>query len=275
MALPNILQKTVSRQSQPGKFSFRRFMPLVMLVILLILWQLVTAFEWVSPFLVPTPADVMERFYTVALQPSRINFWMHVWQTLQGILVGMSLGVGIGFLLGYIIAKQPWLEDLLSPIVVAFQATPIVAYAPLLVIWFDEGMTSKVFVVVLIVFFPMLMNTIVGIRSVPRDLRDLMRVSRATRWQTFTKLEIPAAMPVLMGGLKLAATLAVIGSVVGEFVNADAGLGFLINDARYRYDTPLVFVAVLTLTALALTLYTLVSALERRVLAWQDRTRRD
>jgi NitT/TauT family transport system permease protein len=160
---------------------------------------------------------------------------------------------------------------LLSPLVMAFQATPIVAYAPLLIIWFGTGMTSKVFVVVLIVFFPMLMNTIVGIRSVSPDLRDLMRVSRATRWQTFSKLEIPAAMPVLISGLKLAVTLAVIGAVVGEFVNADAGLGFLINDARYRYDTPLVLVTVLTLTFLALTLYNVVTLIERRVLAWQAR----
>ena len=101
-----------------------------------------------------------------------------------------------------------------------------------------------------------------------------MRVSQATRWQIFTKLEIPAAMPVLISGLKLGATLAVIGAVVGEFVSADAGLGFLINDARYRYDTALVIVAVLTLTALALTLYNLVSWVERRMLGWQLRTKR-
>jgi NitT/TauT family transport system permease protein len=259
------------RPIRPQRVTFRRFIPLVTLVAVLALWQAATTFRLVSPYVVPAPAAVFNRFSEVAFQTSRIKFWLHVWTTLQEILIGLSLGLAIGFALGYCVARRPWLEDLLSPLVMAFQATPVVAYAPLLVIWFKTGMTSKVVVVVLIVFFPMLMNTIVGIRNVPSDLRDLMRVSNATRWQTFVKLEIPAAMPVLIGGLKLAATLAVIGAVVGEFVSADAGLGFLINDARYRYDTPLVLVAVLTLTLLALSLYNLIALVERRVLAWQTR----
>ena len=164
---------------------------------------------------------------------------------------------------------------MLSPIILAFQSAPIVAYAPLLVLWFGSGPTSKIVTSALIVFFPMLMNTIVGIRNVSPALRDLMRSMQATRWQTFTQLEIPAAMPILMGGLKISATLSVIGAVVGEFISANAGLGFLISLAKNQYDTPLVIVGVLTLTILARLLYSLVSLLERRVLAWQSRSRRD
>jgi ABC-type nitrate/sulfonate/bicarbonate transport system permease component len=120
----------------------------------------------------------------------------------------------------------------------------------------------------------MLMITIAGIRGVPAPLRDLMRVSRATRWQVLVKLEIPAALPVLLTGLKTSATLSVIGAVIGEFIVARAGLGFMITSARSRYDTPTVFVAVITLAAIAGALYALVSLLERHLLAWQRRTAR-
>jgi NitT/TauT family transport system permease protein len=169
------------------------------------------------------------------------------------------------------LAKSPAVERLLSPYVVASQAVPIVAIAPLLVIWFGPGLLSKVLITALIVFFPVLINTVVGLHSVPDDLRDLMRSLQATRWQTFTLLEAPAALPIFLGGLRIGATLAVIGAVVGEFVGADRGLGFLVNVARNQYDTALVFVAVLTLVALALGLYGTVVLVERRLLAWQQR----
>jgi NitT/TauT family transport system permease protein len=138
------------------------------------------------------------------------------------------------------------------------------------VIWFGPGLFSKVLVCALIVFFPVLINTMVGVRSVPDDLRDLMRSLRATGWQTFVNLEVPAALPVFLAGLRVGATLAVIGAVVGEFVGADRGLGYLVNRARGQYDTALVFVSVLTLVLLALLLYGLVARLERRLLAWRE-----
>jgi NitT/TauT family transport system permease protein len=171
--------------------------------------------------------------------------------------------------LGYLIAKSPSAERILAPYIVASQSIPIVAIAPLLIVWFGSGPLSKILISALIVFFPVLVNTVVAVRSVPEDLRDLMRSLRATRWQTFTKLEVPAAMPVLLGGLKIGATLSVIGAVVGEFVAADEGLGFLINLARGMYDIPMVFVTVITLVGMALTLYSLVAVIEQRLLRWR------
>ena len=140
---------------------------------------------------------------------------------------GLALGLSVATLIGYGLAKSPLLERILSPYIVASQAVPIVALAPLLVIWFGFGGISKVLVCALTVFFPSLVNTIVGIRSVEPDLRALMRSLQATRWQTFAMLEVPAALPIFFGGLKVSVTLAVIGAVVGEFVGADRGLGFL------------------------------------------------
>jgi NitT/TauT family transport system permease protein len=161
------------------------------------------------------------------------------------------------------------LERLLSPYLVASQAIPMVALAPLLVIWLGPGLTAKVLVCALTVFFPILVNTIVGVRAVPASLHDLMRSLHATRWQTLRHLEIPAALPVFLGGLRIGATLSVIGAVVGELVGADRGLGFLVNVGRGQYDTALVFVSILTLIGMALALYGAVSWIERRALVWQ------
>jgi NitT/TauT family transport system permease protein len=164
---------------------------------------------------------------------------------------------------------------LLSPYLVASQAIPVVAIAPLLVIWFGPGLFSKVLIAGLTVFFPILVNTVVGIRAVPQDLRDLMRSLRATRLQILRYLEVPAALPIFLGGIRVGATLSVIGAVVGELVGADRGLGFLINVGRGQYDTALVFVAVFTLVAMALLLYGAVILLERKLLAWQHGPRKN
>lgn len=251
--------------------ALRRAIPVLAVLALLGLWQSVTTLGIYPTFIIPPPVDVAARFYEVLVDG---RLWLHTQVTVSAVVAGLVIGVSIGTALGYFIAKHPLLESSLAPVIVGLQSTPIVAYAPLLVIWFGSGPTSKIVTSALIVFFPTLLNTVVGLRSVPQPLRDLMRSQRATRWQTFRKLEVPAAMPVLIGGLKISATLAVIGAVVGEFVSANAGLGFLITLARSQYDTPLVLVSVITLALIARLLYGLVALLERRVLAWQIRANR-
>lgn len=250
----------------------RGLIPVLTLFLLLLIWQSVVSLKLYPAFIIPAPLAVLEKAYEVILDGTLL---LHVQATLIAVAAGLLMGITAAVILGYGIAKSRALDAALSPLIVAFQSTPVVAYAPLLIIWFGSGPTSKIVTSALIVFFPMLMNTVIGIRGVPPSLRDLMRSMQATRWQTFIKLEIPAAMPLLIGGLKISATLAVIGAVVGEFVSANAGLGFLINLARSQYDTPLVIVAVLTLTLMARLMYGAVSLLERRVLAWQARARRD
>lgn len=276
------MQTTITRPIAPTSkkrafISARRlvrlFAPLLTVGSLLIVWQLVAWAQIYPAFIVPAPLDVLDKFYQVTFGEGRVSLWHHIWVTLSEVLIGLTAGLIAAVVLGYAIAKIQLLEDLLSPMIVALQATPVVAYAPLLVIWFGSGLMSKVITCALIVFFPMLMNTIVGVRSVPKSLRDLMRSVNANRWQTLVKLEVPAAAPMLLGGLKVSATLAVIGAVVGEFVSAKAGLGFLINVARSQYDTPLVIVAVLTLTMLALMLYGSVVLLESIALRWRKRAR--
>jgi NitT/TauT family transport system permease protein len=237
------------------------------LLLALLLWELLSWLGNIPAFMLPSPGAVWERFLR-ALQDGSLLRNSAV--TLFEVLAGLTLGVSTAAGLGYRLAKSVRLERALSPYIVASQSIPVVAIAPLLIIWFGPGLLSKVLICALIVFFPVLINTIVGMRSVPDDLRDLMRSLGATRWQTFRYLEIHAALPVLLGGLRIGATLAVIGAVVGEFVASDRGLGFLVNVARGLYDTSLVFVAVLTLVAMALGLYGLVVLLETRLLSWQQ-----
>jgi len=231
------------------------------------LWIVFAQLLALPAFILPGPELVWQRFLQSLREGQLIR---HTLVTLGEILSGLLIGGLAASVIGYLLAKSPVLEKLISPYLVASQSIPMVAIAPLIVIWFGPGMLSKVLICSLTVFFPILINTVVGLREVPQDLRDLMRSLQASRTQTFWKLEVPAALPIFLGGLRVGATLSVIGAVVGELVGSDRGLGFLINVGRGQYDTALVFVAVITLSALAMSLYSLVLLIETRLLSWQS-----
>jgi len=230
------------------------------------LWALVAYIGNYPTFILPDPITVFAQLFEVTLNGT---LWYHAQATLIQIVGGLLLGVSIATVLGYILAKSPFLERLAGPYIVASQSIPAVAIAPLLVIWFGSGKMSKVLICALVVFFPILINTIIGIRSVDPGLRTMMRSLRANRWQMFTRLEVPAAMPVILGGLKIGVTLSVIGAVVGEFVGADRGLGYLINLSKGLFDTPLMFAALIALAGISLVLYLIVTGLEYWLLAWR------
>lgn len=232
-----------------------------------LLWGLLAALLGLPTFILPGPGLVWQRFLKSA---SGGQLWYHTFITLSEVLIGLLIGGSTATIIGYLLAKSTALEKILSPYLVASQSIPIVAIAPLLVIWFGPGMFSKILISSLTVFFPILINALVGLREVPQDLKDLMRTLDANPFQTFWKLEVPAALPIYLGGLRVGATLSVIGAVVGELVGADRGLGFLINVGRGQYDTALVFVALFTLIFTAMVLYGLVLLIETRLLSWQS-----
>jgi NitT/TauT family transport system permease protein len=261
----------VQKESLPARAARRlgiaRFaLLLVSALAALGLWEALIVIFRYPPFILPGPDLVWARFLRSLADGSLA---LNSLVTLEEVLLGLLLGTSLATAIGYLLAKSRTVERLLSPFLVASQAIPIVAIAPLLVIWFKPGILSKVLICALIVFFPVLVNTVVGLRAVPDSLRDLMRSLRATPVQILYHLEIPAALPVFLGGLRIGATLSVIGAVVGEFVGSDRGLGFLVTIGRGQYDTALVFVAVFALVIMALALYGLVSLLEARLLAWQ------
>jgi NitT/TauT family transport system permease protein len=239
------------------------------MVIVLIAWQLLVIAGDYPAFILPGPADVWRQFQIVLADGRLVH---HSLITISEIIPGLMIGLLIAIPLGYILAKSPLAERLLSPYLIASQAIPVIAIAPLLTIWISSTYWSRVTVAVLVVFFPILVNSITGMRSVPPEMYELMNSLQATRSQIFGKLELPAAMPVLLAGLKVGATLAVIGALVGEFVQPRSeGLGYLLVTARYQFKTDLVFVVLITLSVIALSLYGLVSLLERRLLHWQMR----
>ncbi len=246
----------------------KRFTPLFLSTFAFLLgWDLLTRLSGIPNFILPSPLSVWTRFLKAMNDGSLPH---HTAITLTEIVLGLIVGVTFATIVGYMLAKSRSLEKVLSPYLVASQAIPVIAIAPLLVIWLGDGILSKVVICALIVFFPVLVNTIVGVRAVPTALYDLMNSLHASRAQILMKVEVPASLPVFLGGLRIGATLSVIGAIVGELVDAESGLGFLLQLGDFQYDTPMVFVAVFTLIALALMLYGIVRVLENRFLKWQN-----
>ena len=248
--------------------SLTRWLSLASILLAIPLWALLVRVSGLPKFILPSPTDVWVRFLK-ALSDGSLLY--HAGITLLEVTLGLLAGVCFATVVGYLLAKSRTLESVLSPYLVASQAIPIVAIAPLLVIWLGGGILSKVVICSLIVFFPVLVNTIVGVRAVSASLYDLMNSLRATRWQILWKLELPASLPILLGGLRIGATLSVIGAIVGELVDAEQGLGFLLQLGDFQYDTSMVFVAVFMLVFLALGLYGVVTLLEKRFLKWQQK----
>ena len=232
---------------------------------LLAVWQLIVLLGHYPAFILPTPGQVWTELLR-ALQTAA--FWGHIGVTLIEVLTGLLIGAALALVMGYLLAKSSVLNSILSPLIVASQAVPIVAIAPLLAMWFGYGLTPKIVTSALIVFFPILINVAAGLRAIEPNLRDLLRSLHATRRQMFVKLEIPAALPMILSGLKVGATLAVIGAIVGEFVNSDRGLGFLIKQGNGEYNTARTFVALSALMVMALAMYGGVAWMERKWLAW-------
>jgi len=250
-----------------SKHRSRIVLALVSLGLFLAIWQGIVWLGGYPAFILPTPAAVASRWLRLILNGT---LWLHVSVTLTEILIGLGLGALVATFLGYLLAHSPLAEQLLAPFIVASQSVPTVAIAPLLVIWFGSGTLSKILVCALIVFFPIVVNTVIGVRGVGEELQDLMRTLEASRWQMVWMLEVPAALPTLLGGLKVGATLAVIGAVVGEFVAADQGLGYLLKQGQQIYDTAQVFVGIGTLVILAQLLYGSVALAERSLLRWRE-----
>ncbi len=233
------------------------------LVAFLLLWQAVVIVSGLPPFILPPPAAVLGRLATAwtagTIQP-------HLQTTLVEVALGFAVGASLGLIAGYALARSALVERLVSPYLVAAQSTPILAFAPLIVLWFGPGLASKVVICSLIVFFPVAVATMVGIRSVDAGLLELGRSLRATRRQILTTLEIPAALPSILGGMRVGVTLAVVGAIVAEWAGAERGLGVLINLARGSlFDIPLMFAAVVTIAMVGIVLYLVVVLIERRL----------
>ena len=228
-----------------------------------VVWKLIVVLTGLPPFILPAPETVAQRFVEAWLDGT---IWPHFSTTMVEIALGFAAGVVLALVVGYGLARSDLFERLASPYLVAAQAVPVLVLAPLLVLWFGNGLLSKVVICALIVFFPVAIATMVGFRSVDARLLELGRSLRATRRQVLTTLEIPAALPNIFGGMRVGVTLAVVGAIVGEWAGASSGLAVLINVARGSlFDIPLMFATLLTIGLVGIALYLVVVTAERRL----------
>ncbi|HUP27854.1 MAG TPA: ABC transporter permease [Chloroflexia bacterium] len=239
---------------------------LLSMAVLVATWWAIVLFSGYPAFILPSPAQVAVRFWSMLADGSLPG---HAWTTVTEAALGFLLAFFLGIGLGYPIARSPRLERLFGPYIALTQALPVVALAPLLVIWFKDDLPRNVLIVALICFFPILVNTIVGVRGIDRSLLEMARISGANLLQTIHYVELPLGLRSLLGGLKLGVTLSITGAVVGELVSATSGLGFLLVLGKGLFDTTLVFVGLISLAVLAMAAYAFISLLERVIITWE------
>jgi NitT/TauT family transport system permease protein len=232
----------------------------------LLIWELLWRSHRVPAYTLPSPSKVGHEW---------LRLWNngvlqhHLYVTLHEAALGFVVALVIGLPLGYAIARSRALDAVLSPYIAASQATPVVALAPLFVVWFGLGLLPKVIICALIVVFPIIITTQTGLRGIERDLIEASWTMGGTRWQTLRYVETPLALGSVLGGVKMGITLAMTGAVVGEFVAASAGLGYLMNFGRSLYNAPMVFAAALTIATAAMLGYAAVSVLQHLLIDWE------
>jgi NitT/TauT family transport system permease protein len=242
---------------------------IVAALVFVIAWQAIVSLANYPAFILPGPAAVIDRL---------VRAWVngtiepHAFATLTEVVLGIAVGGTFGVGIGIVLARSSVAERLLSPYIVAAQATPILALAPLIYLWFGSGLGSRVLICSLIVFFPIAVATMVGFRSVDARLLELARSLRASRRQILWTFEIPGALPQILGGFRVGVTLAVVGAIVAEWAGAERGLGVLVNLARGSlFDTALLFATLITIAGIGILLYLVVALIERVLLGpWRS-----
>jgi NitT/TauT family transport system permease protein len=241
----------------------------VILAVLLGAWQLAVSVLKVSAFILPAPAAVWQSL-TGMLAGGSGSAWgdarITLYEVVAGFVVALVLGIGFGVVLGRLI----WLERALQPAMVAFQVVPKVAFVPIMVIWFGFGANSKIIIAAILAFFPVMLNVLLGVRSVDPGHRDVMRSLGASRWETFRNLELPSMLPYVFAGAEVAIVFAVIGAIVGEYLGGSTGLGYRVVSSLNALDAPGLFAVIVILAVMGSILFAIVTSLKRFLIPWHD-----
>lgn len=239
----------------------------VLIVVLCTVWEIAVRSLNVSTLILPPPSMIAERLWQLLQEPTT---WEHTGITAAETVLGFLIAVVAGVVAGVVLGKVFWLEVSLRPIIVALQVVPKVAFIPLFVIWFGFGMTSKVIIAAMLAFFPIMLNVLLGVKSLEPGHRDLMKSLNATRGQTFVNLEMRSIMPYLLAGMESGIIFAVIGTIVGEYLGGSEGLGFMVVSTLNQLDAPGLFGVIVILSVLGLLLYFIVFALKRFLIPWHE-----
>lgn len=231
------------------------------------LWEIYCRMSGINPLILPPPSRIGAIFFDVALDPRTIR---HAGITLYETLAGFTLATIIGLIVGWAVAASPLIERALHPFIVASQVIPKVALVPLFVVWFGFGMTSKIVVAAVIAFFPVMVNTVLGLRSVQPGHADVFHSLNASLWQRIWLLQIPSALPAILAGMEMAIVLATIGAVVGEFLGGSMGLGYMAVATMNAFQTDRLFVIIILLTLMGFVLYAAMAALKKALISWSE-----
>lgn len=238
---------------------------LLLLLVSLAVWEGIVRFFAIPSFILPPPSAILVALYRGF---ASMVYVQHIWVTVYETVLGFVAGTILAFALGTLVALSRRFEYFLYPYIVMFQSLPKVALAPLIVVWFGLGLTSKVVNAALIAFFPLMVNTVAGLRAAEEDRVNLMRSLDASEWQIFWMLRLPGALPFIMAGLEVAMIFALIGAIVAEFVGATAGLGMLVQSLNFNGDVAGAFSILLILSVLGLLFNQVITLVRRRVLFW-------
>jgi NitT/TauT family transport system permease protein len=240
--------------------------PLLALALLLS-WHFYVRSSGISGFILPSPGQVWDSYLDELRSPA---LWRHTGATLYETIAGFAWATAIGLGLGVLIGRWRWLETTLNPFIVATQVIPKVALVPLFVVWFGFGPASKVLLAATLAFFPILSNTVLGVKSVDLGHRDVMVALNASRWKVFTRLELPSALPYLLTGMEVGVVFAIIGAVVGEFLGGNSGLGYMLIAKMNAFETAALFAVIVHLTIIGFVIYWLMSSARRLMIPWHE-----
>lgn len=244
----------------------RQYWPtIVLFVSLIVIWQLTVSYSGIRAYLLPSPMSVVQAFW----EPD-VPWGQHIWTTTWEIIGAFFMAAAVGVMLGVAIAWSPLIANALVPFLVFLNTLPKVAIAPLFLVWMGYGIFPNMLMGALIGFFPVVINTAVGLSQVEADMLDLGRVFNAPKWKIFLKIRIPNALPYILSSLKITATAAVVGAIVGEFVASQAGLGYVITTTQSSMNTSLAFAALIWISAVGLALYGLVVLAARLWAPWAE-----
>jgi len=246
--------------------SFERWAPFVLLAVLLLFWQAVVALLEVPEYIFPSPWQIAQQFSEYS-GPIFAAAWKTFWVT----MLGFALAILVGVLLGFLVGSSRMAYAALYPLLVAFNAVPKAAVVPILVVWFGIGFGPGVLTAFLISFFPITVNIATGLATMEPELEDVLRVLGAKRWDVLVKVGLPRSMPYFYGSLKIAITLAFVGTVLAEMTAGDSGIGYLMQTAGSQQRMSLAFAGLVTIGAMAMAMYELFSWIERRTTGWAHR----
>ena len=241
-----------------------KLIPIIFILTILVLWELVVNLGVVECYILPAPTDIV-----TALTVNGSDIMMHTWVTFFEGMTGLLVAVFLSLIMAIVMDQLPVVKKAIYPVLVISQTVPIIVIAPLLAMWFGFGIAPKIFVVVLVCFFPITVNLIEGLQSVDGELINLVRSMGATRRQIFAKIKFPSALPYFFSGLKIAATYSIMGAVIGEWLGGKAGLGVYMLRARHAFALDLVFASILVIVILSIVLFYGIAGIQRALMPWE------